>query len=380
MKKTSLLFLSIMIVTSSFGQAFTAVNWVNWANEPDYTDTVGYSENPYDYLEASIPQKDLTVMDAGTFDAAWNELPEAFNISKVVTDAGGDLYDINSGNTFGGQWKAFHDGYNVYFLLKYYDTDNQVDDGTLSFEVMPQIAGYNEDEGVFRHEPTYEQGVEDENMAMQNMAYARYAELGGGKTWFKDGEVTSHDCSIGNTGEWGRNQVGFDAFGNLEDLMLWETSDGITRAVLPMDFDKENGVLSYPVDEYLPDGDRATLQIGDVFSLDIKSNAEVGGENVSFCWSSDKNNVYASNYYAGQAVLEPAANNISEIDDIKESVYFANNIVYVKDKSANLEVFSLIGTKVLSANNVNELNLNALGNGIYLVRVNKKGSLKVMKR
>jgi hypothetical protein len=380
MKKVCLLSLLVMTVSISFGQSFSAVNWVNWANEPDYEDSIGYAEHPYNYEVASIPQRSLTVMDAGTFDAAWDQLPEAYNISKVVSDAGGDLYDIGSGNTFGGQWKAFHDGYVVYFMLKYYDTGNQVDEGTLTFEIMPQIAGYNEELGVFRHEPTFEKGVADNNVSLQNMAYARYVELGGGKTWFDKGEVTSHDCSIGNTGQWGRNQVGFDAFANVEDLMLWVAADGITRAVLPMDFDTETSVLSYPVDEYLPDGARAALQIGDVFSLDVKSNAKVGGANVSFCWSSDKNNVYASNYYAGQATLE-VVSNVSEVASAtKDLVYFANDVVYVKGNTANLEVFNITGTKVLSVANASALSLSNLSNGVYIVRVNGQGSVKVVKR
>lgn len=379
MKKVCLLSVLILSAVISFGQSFTAVNWVNWSNEPDYADSIGYAEYPYDYQEATIPLMNLTVMDAGTFDAAWNELPDAYTIAKPVKVSGGDLYDLGSGNTFGGEWKAFHDGYIVYFLVKFIDTDNQIDDGTLTFEFMPQVAGYNETEGVFRHEPTFEQGVADENIALQNMAYARFVELGGGKTWFENGEVTSHDCSIGADGSWGRNQHGFDAFENLKDLMLWDTKDGVTRVVLPMDFDTEDGVLTYPVDEYLPDGARATLQIGDVFSLDIKSNAKVGGEDVSYCWSSEKNNVYASNYYAGQATLVDATITPT-IPAINEYVYFANDVVYVKGKTADLEVYSITGAKVLSVNNVTELSLNALETGIYLVRVDKKSAIKVVKR
>ncbi len=381
MKNVSLLLLFIISGTISFGQAFTAVNWINWAEEPAYEDTIGYAEFPYDDREeASIPLKNLTVMDAGTFDAAWEELPEAFNISKPGNVDGGDLFDLGSGNTFGGHWKAFHDGYVVYFLLKFIDTDNHVDDGTFVYEVMLQLAGYNETEGFFRHEPTFEQGVADNDMKVKNMAYARYVALGGGKTVFDNGEVTSHDCSIGIGGDWGRNDHGFNAYDNVKDLMFWEKTGGVIRAVLPMDFDTKDGVLSYPIDEYLPDGDRAALQIGDIFSFDIMTNAKVGGKTVAYNWSANKGVVWASTYYAGHAVLEPAASNISNMDDIEEFVYFTNNIVYVKEKSANLEVYSITGTKVLSADNVSKLNLNALDNGIYLVRVDNKGTIKVVKR
>jgi hypothetical protein len=78
MKKVCLLSLLVMTVSISFGQSFSAVNWVNWANEPDNEDSIGYAEHPYNYEVASIPQRSLTVMDAGTFDAAWDQLPEAY--------------------------------------------------------------------------------------------------------------------------------------------------------------------------------------------------------------------------------------------------------------------------------------------------------------
>jgi hypothetical protein len=381
MKKVCLLFLFVMAVTISFGQAFTAVNWINWAEEPAYTDTIGYAEYPYDDREeASIPLKNLTVMDAGTFDAAWDQLPEAYNIAKPGNVDGGDLFDLGSGNTFGGQWKAFHDGYVVYFLLKFIDTDNHVDDGTFVYEVMIQLAGYNETEGFFRHEPTFEKGVADNDMKVKNMAYARYVALGGGKTVFKNGEVTSHDCSIGIGGDWGRNVHGFNAYDNVKDLMFWEKTGGVIRALLPMDFETEDGVLSYPVDEYLPDGDRAALQIGDIFSFDIMTNAKVGGKTVAYNWSGNRGVVWASTYYAGHAVLEPAATSIPTIDALQEGICFANNIVYVKEKSADLEVFSLTGTKVLSKANASALSLENLSNGFYIVRVNGKASLKVVKR
>lgn len=390
MKKVGLLLTLMMFAVVSFGQTFTGVSWVDtWADEPQYDDVTGYAENPYDNPEVTISQKDDLgpIEDVTSFDEVWDDdlEMEAHDIANPTdVPEGVDPYDLGDADTFGAQWKAYHDGSIVYVLLKFVDLDAQADGDSYSFEVMTQPTGYNETEGVFRHEPTFDQGVADEDMGKKNMAYARYVELGGGKAMFQDGTLSGDKfhASEGSSGNWVQNDVGKDAIEALlsDGKGFWKESNGVIRAVLPMDFDSDVSALSYPVDELEPFGDRTSLQIGEVFSFDVKANATIGGEKVQYFWSADANNGFASNYYSGHATLSSATNVAGQPASDEEGVTYADGVVYVEGQAADLEVFNLTGAKVLSAENVSSLSLSSLSKGVYIVRVNGQNSVKVVKR
>ena len=354
---------------------FTGVNWVNWAEEPDYEGVTGYAENPYDTPEYTVfraPEGWDPVNDVETFETTWELLGDPQPVANLTDGRGGDFYDLDNGATFGAQWQAVHDGNVLYLLLKYWDTNEQNHpDFARSFEVMVQPAS------PVRHEPTFEAGEAEDDMAQKNMAYGRYVELGGGKAMFVDGEVTEHVATVGLTGAWGANEPGMLAFLELGDLMFWdEDGDGVIRAVLPMDFD---GVLSYPNDPEEMDGARTGLSVGDVFAFDVKSNARVGGtENdhrVEYFWAADRNNGYASNYYSGHLTISadvvvsspliPGRNEVS-----LPRVYAAHGTLYVRgSEPANLDIYNVVGARVKSVQNVMQVSLNDLENGIYVVRI-----------
>jgi hypothetical protein len=77
------------------------------------------------------------------------------------------------------------------------------------------------------------------------------------------------------------------------------------------------------------------------------------------------------------AVAVPTLNKVSN-----QSAYVANGILKFKgyDNTVDLDIYSLLGQKMLSAKKVSELNVSSLNSGIYLVRVNNgKQVYKVIK-
>ncbi len=369
--------ISSTVIGGGSDVVFTGVNWVNWGEEPQYEGVVGYDENPfqnrptYDVLKA--PDTWAPVASVADFDDTWEILGDANMVSNPVDVAGGDFYDLGDGDTFGAQWKAVHDGANLYVLLHYADVNQQIDADSWSFEIMAQP------KDPVRHDPTFQAGADADDMAQKNMAYGRYAELGGGKALFTGGAVTEYAASIGLTGDWGANEFGLTDL--LEQTHFWDVTDGVLKAVLVMPFD---GALSYPNDPTDMEGSRTSLSEGATFAFDIKSNGAVGEDNVAYWWSADQNNGYASNYYSGHVTISSTLvgeTSVSEIISQENGAYVYNGVLHVRGpEAAMVEVYNVLGAKVKEAQNVRQLPLNDLNNGIYIVRINgERKAFKVIK-
>lgn len=413
MKKLTLLFAFIFTVMFTYGDNdFTigGIGWVWWPGEPAGVENAndgGYDANPYTRYEVDVLQayEDWSpVASVEDFDATWALLgPEHF-VSKPTNVGGGDFYDLaaDGSGTFGASWKAVHDGANLYILLKYRTTGGETDAGSHEFEIMTQPTQ------IYRHEPTFiaasdstetpdawegdwELSPEELVIAYQNQAYARSIHFGGGKAMFKDGAVGAFEASHSKAiqgwtpfwgGNWGNNEAGLIALATADHF--WNNTDGLIKAVIVMSFD---GALSYPTDPANIGGDRTALEIGGQIAFDVMTGA-INSESdnydgdeqltgVKYCWASWNNNVYASNYYTGILNITDevlSGTNISDVLFEKEpSVYAHNGIVYVKGaETADLEVYSILGAKVLSAQNVRSLALDGLQKGIYLVRINNQ--------
>ncbi len=375
---------------------FSGVSWVNWAIEPDYADVTGYAANPYTnptYEVFQAPAGWSEIADNTSFDATWDLLGDANSVNNLTSNGvAGDLFDVGTGNTFGAQWKAVHDGANLHVLLKYWDLNAQADAGSYSFEVMSQPTS------PVRHEPSFTaaaDSAEAVRVAYENMAYARFVELGGGKALFKDGSVTEFAASAGLSktfheasglwrGGWGANEAGLESF--LDQNLYWDSTDGILRAVLIFSFD---GALSYPNDPTDLGGDRTAIQVGETFAFDVKSNATVGGtENdnkVEYFWAADKNNGYASNFYSGHLTLSATilGTNVDNLvlNNREIRAYINNGVLYINgNQPADVEVYNIVGAKLKSVKAVNQLNMQDLNNGIYLIRLNgETNAIKVVK-
>jgi len=73
---------------------------------------------------------------------------------------------------------------------------------------------------------------------------------------------------------------------------------------------------------------------------------------------------------------------VSNVNALGQSAYIANDMLKFKgyDKAVNVEVYSILGQKVISAKNITEVNVSELAKGVYMVRVNDgKHVYKVMK-
>jgi hypothetical protein len=373
--------------------AMAGVSWVAWEAEPDYTDVTGYAENPYDKATADILQApDVwtyeSITDAATFDATWDILGDAKAMDKLVSDpANGDIYDLDGDMTFGAQWKGVHDGANLYIFTKYYDTNAQFDAGTHNFEIMVQPTSPN------RHENSFlaaSDSAAEFLVTYQNMAYARCVELGGGKALFKDGAVSEYAASVGlnkttfwkgwAAGAWGGNDHGLE--GLAMATHFWDVTDGVIRAITVFSFD---GALGYPVMPDDLDGEYMAVKVGDVISFDIKSRGTLATLNVEYHWSSDRNNCYASTYYAGNITLKPEKIVIGGIQDHSQNsvkVFVSNDQLNIRGvESANVTIYSITGSMVKSAQNVNgTLDMSELVNGVYFVKLDGISSgFKVVK-
>ena len=180
------------------------------------------------------------------------------------------------------------------------------------------------------------------------------------------------------TARWGANQAGQDAL--QKTTHFWDMSGGVIRAVLVMSFD---GALSYPGDPAKITGPRKSVKIGDTISFDIKSSALRGLKKVEYFWSADRNNGFASNYYSGQLRLSGTDVTVLSANLVKlTKVYYSNGVVYLKSgQPSDIEIFNIMGIKVKDALHVNELNIQDLKDGIYLVRINKDPqALKILKQ
>jgi hypothetical protein len=356
----TLLILSIM-GTSLFAQTFTCVNWVNMANEPDY------AAEPYDKPTQSAwptPAGWTFNAEALDFDAAWAVAGEEAFISKATNTAGGDPYDLGAGDTYGASWKAMYDETNIYVFIKWIGVDLGTE-GFTNMEVMFQPTS------IDRYEPDFTAAAGDK--VLQNHSYARYIELGGGKAVFKDGLVTEVAASKGTTAQWSANEHA------LTELALtdhyWVKDNNVVKAVMVLPL---NG-LSYPEAPFEDLTVRTPLEIvpnETKISWEMKANLRVGDgtndDKIEYCWSSNANNVYAVNYYAGYLLFAQDNTSVNYISRDDVLVYYANQNLHIRGvEPTDVRIYNLAGMLIGSHKNVSSsINLEYLNNGIYIVQLN----------
>ena len=116
------------------------------------------------------------------------------------------------------------------------------------------------------------------------------------------------------------------------------------------------------------------VEVGDTISFDIKSRGTIAEQNVEYHWSSDRNQCYASNYYAGNITLSEDQIVVEGIENTFASnvkVYVYDNQLHVRGvESPNLDIYSITGSLVRSAQNVSgTLDISDLIDGIYLIKL-----------
>lgn len=382
MKKLSLLFVFSFVAMSMFAQMPWNTVWANFATEPDYANTP-YEKAEYMVYKAPASWAYGDIQDAASFDATWDILGDSASVADAGNVEGGEIFDLGEASpSFGSAWKAVYDADNLYVLLKYWDLSGQADDGSLWWEVMAQPA-QTVDQMTGQYAPMFDTAT---TLLYQNRAYARWIQLGGGKTDFTATGAANYNSQDGSAenGSWSPYEPGLTGLA-LASHFWNDDAAGVIRAVLVMDF---ASTLSYPTD---PADLTVTTSIdpqatvgNDTIQFDVKSNATVSEAKVEYWWSANENNGYTSNYYSGMLIFSDdevgGGTSISSYAKQVPQVYLYNDVLTVKgSKPANVEVFTITGSRVKTATQVNEVSMRDLNNGVYIVRLNGAEAYKVVK-
>ena len=359
---------------SAGGDPMEVINWVNLDDEPDY------AADPYekeDYVAIMAPGDWTPVSDAASFDATWSILGDSASISNLTSNGvAGDLFDLGEASpSFGAAWKAVYDADNLYVLLKYWDLSTQADDASLAFEIMAQTHPLTDME-TGRYTPDFVAAGDD--VALQKASYGRFIELAGGKTVVSASGVAEYNASTGQDGgTWGTYGAGIQGLST--STQFWDDDGaGIIRAVLVMPF---ASTLAYPADPYsdltaVTAFDPSATTGADTIVFDVKSNSTVGGSEddnkVEYFWSADANNGYAINYYSGRLIFDAPTGILDYINGKGYAkVYMHNDILRIRgEQPADVEVYSITGSRVKVATQTNQVDMSNLNNGVYIVRLN----------
>jgi hypothetical protein len=335
------------------------------------------SETPYDGKTVVAKKAGFTVdidmLDEIGISDIWDRLGDVQYVEHNTNSAGGDAYDLDSDATFGAAFKSFWDDDMLYTVLMYKDVNGIVDAGTRAFEIGFQTRDIDRYEAGFTAATTLQE---------RNKQYCSYVELGGGKALFNSGGVTETVRLLGQTGAWGSS---LGAAGTV--AYKWSVDqDNTIWAVLGMSF---SDYLIYMIDEWgayeAANYESLDPTVTTKIAFEVKSNSQVGGANMEYWWSSVDNNAYQSVYWNGylefsDETFVPVSNR--EVKANNKVAYIYDNILRLKgfDGPVNVELYSIVGKKVLSAENVTTLSVNDLSKGIYLVKVaGEKQAFKVVK-
>ncbi len=382
MKKLNIILLLLAVTFAVSAQPFQNI-WYNAGNWPSADDPQEMSENPF-AKKTVVAKKAGFEVDIDDFDEIgipdllWDAIGDEQFLSVVATTDGGDLYDLDTDATFGASYKVFWDDDFLYTVLKYKDVNQAIVDGTQAVEIMFQT----------KENERYEAGfLAAADLAERNTQYMSFVELGGGKALLGADGVTETVRNVGQTGQWG-SAVGA---GSLNVEYNWNLdADNTAWSILAMPF---SDYLVYMVDEWgaYEEGNYESLDptVKTKIAWDLKSMAQilVGEENLKteYYWCSEGagwNGIYWNGFLEFSSETFGLVSVPGLKADFDKLVYIYNDILRMKgfENPANVEIYSILGQKVMSAKNVTTLNVSNLAKGIYFVKVEgEKQSFKVLK-
>lgn len=399
MKKFSAIFAMLCIAAFTFAQEqgnyFAPINWgaspsdVSWADAAPVEKTTVTIPMAPESLDGNIDIGDMTAEDV------LNIWPRIGDVNLVPNQAGGDAEDLadpfdldESGEgTFGACWKAFYDSEALYVIIKYVDTDEQ--STARWFELPIQTKEYDR----YNHGWTYANDNDLGNEIL-NDQYGRYVELGGMKLRTSGTDGTTQpvfDENVSNTGQDGGWSDGIGGT-NVGDVASILAGDNTLWFIVELEF----GDLKYMMDEWGDANEAANHQAMDptvetMISFDVSARATfpASPEDLTYSswWNSEVNNGYK--YVVHSGILEFGTDvffpvgletNTAANDKL---AYIYNDMLRLKgyDNPVDLDVYSIIGQRVLSAQDVSsELNVSELNSGVYIVKVRgTQESYKVLK-
>lgn len=300
---------------------------------------------------------------SANFDTEWAKIAGAENV------IGGDGHRLGlaasekGASDFTGSFKVAADESNIYILLKYTD-DNVTGNETVEVAWAP-----------------YDSINAPKLASLPQAWYARYQQFGAYKATFKK---TGFDAAMmidGSTGNinWGGTN---DILSN--NLYIDDRSAAgstTVKQIITIGFAALTG-------EARPDFDLAiwkALNSGKGISLDLKVNDTDPDDAMNdknevkpaeYWWNAVNNDSYALTAYAGYL-------KVGTISGIEKTV-LANSIfqtvtpnLILFSKTANVTVYNILGSQIVSKRNVNQIDLSNLNRGIYIIRANNE-SLKVV--
>jgi len=122
------------------------------------------------------------------------------------------------------------------------------------------------------------------------------------------------------------------------------------------------------------------------FDFTLADNDVVDGDGIRnrLVYYNTGNLTYAAENWGKLDLASMGFDNATSVGVTKTSTqlaYIAQDVLKFKgyDSAVNVELYSILGNKVLSAKNINQMDVSKLKNGIYMVRVNGNHAYKVIK-
>lgn len=369
----------LAFATQLFGQdTLKPIGWITYPSD------VNWSVDKFAKKAVTIKKAPAEwTFDAGTFvlSEIWDKLGDENEIKNNTRSEGGDLYQKD---VFGSTWKAFYDNEFLYLGLKYVDVNQQVPNENKGFEICFQTKYYD------RYEPGWQKAQSIEG---KNKQYARYIQLGGGKTRLvatsSGATLDEFNSSNGIAGTWENNAVVLTSLGDPgNEFYTWEIDgDNTIWALVRYSFADH---MYYLTDEFAADEPSNRTAFSpvdkDTISWEVKNNSSnVTGSEIEYWWNSDVNDAFEAIYYNGYLVFGTgvwgsAGIHEDNADSNGTGVYVAGNVLHLKGiDRADLTVYSMLGQQLYSAINVSEMDLSGLNRGFYLVTIgNQSKAFKIV--
>ena len=302
---------------------------------------------------------------AADFDAEWAKVAGGTNeIANVLGLAGSN----KGANDFkDAAFKVLYDESNMYVLVQFTDDDVV---GTESLEMCLS--------------PYFKLDVEDRT-DFPTAWYTRWSQFGANKllfdkNGFNNAMMVNMDAAGAGTINWGGTTE------TLTNSLFVDNKTAVGSKTI-----KWIITIGYPVltGEFRPDFNKeiwTALNGGKGISFDLKINDFDGDDALNakneikpaeYWWNSNSNDAWMSNIFAGFL----GTNFIDGVNSIQsESSIFAriSPLQISFKKLANVTVYNILGSQVMSKRNVNEIDLSGLNRGIYIIRANNE-SLKIVR-
>jgi len=371
MKKLITLFsIAFLSVSGLFAQHADSAFVANWQLPIDwwFAGAAAPAEGIDAYPRSQATAQSVDAFDAAgaDFDAAWASVAGTGNVIGATPANILGLAASNKGadDLKDAAFKVLYDENNMYILLQF--TDDDVTGGEyLELCMSPYFKLDAADRTDF---PT--------------AWYTRWSQFGANKlgflaSGFDAAMMVNFDVDGKGTINWGGTTP------TLSDNLFVDNKTAVGSKTV-----KWIVTIGYPVltGEYRPDFNKAVWQAlneGKGISFDLKINDKDADDALNtddppvakpaeYWWNSTSNDCWMSNMFAG--FLGASDTYVSVAKPIMKTNIFSKitpNRIEL-NKTANVDIFNILGQPVMSKKGVNQIDLTGLKNGAYIIRANNE--------